>query len=116
MPSVYLPFPKSILSKVFENPKKNQLVHPGWNIARIGFQPFPFPSATRFIIDRMRQTLVEGDTLFIKKLDTHKAAGNLVDDTFVMKTLDEMGGISRFCNYGSHLRRGQEEIYRTILR
>jgi NitT/TauT family transport system substrate-binding protein len=94
----YLPFPKSILSKVFENPKKNQLVHPGWNIARIGFQPFPFPSATRFIIDRMRQTLVEGDTLFIKKLDTHKAADNLVDDTFVMKTLDEMGGISRFCN------------------
>jgi len=94
----YLPFPKNVLSKVFENPEKSQLVHPTWNVERIGFQPFPFPSATQFILDRMRQTLVEGDTRFLKNLDTPKAAAALVDDTFVTKTLDEMGGIKRFCN------------------
>ncbi len=94
----YLPVPKNVLSKVFENPQKNQVVHPDWDVTRIGFQPFPFPSATRFIIDQMRQTLVEGDTQFLKALDTKKAADALVDDTFVMKTLDETGGIHRFCN------------------
>ena len=94
----YLPFPKEVLARVFENPKPDQVVHPDWNVARIGFQPFPFPSATQFIIDRMKQTLVEGDTLFLKDLDTGKAAADLVDDTYVSKALDEMGGLKRFCN------------------
>ncbi len=94
----YLPFPKEVLARVFENPKPNQVIHPAWNVARIGFQPFPFPSATEFIIDRMKQTLVEGDTLFLKDLDTQKAAADLVDDTYVGKALDDMGGLKKFCN------------------
>jgi len=94
----YLPFSKNILSKVFETPKKDQVLHPQWNVARIGFQPFPFPSATRFIIDQMRQTLVEGDTRFLEKLDTLKAADDLVENTFVIKALDKIGGMNRFCN------------------
>ncbi|NOX35211.1 MAG: ABC transporter substrate-binding protein [Deltaproteobacteria bacterium] len=94
----YLPVSKTVLLKVFENPGKNEVKHPDWNVERIGFQPFPFPSATKFIIDRMKKTLVEGNTLFLKKLDTQRAVENLVDDTFVMNTLDEMGGIKRFCN------------------
>ena len=94
----YLPVPKNVLSKVFENPKKDEVIHPDWNIERIGFQPFPFPSATEFVIDQMKQTLVEGDTLFLKGLDTPKATDDLVENRFVMKTLDDMGGISRFCD------------------
>ncbi len=94
----YLPFPKEVLARVFENPKPDQMIHPDWNVTRIGFQPFPFPSATQFIIDRMKQTLVEGNTLFLKDLNTEKAAADLVDDTYVGKALDEMGGLKRFCN------------------
>jgi NitT/TauT family transport system substrate-binding protein len=94
----YLPFPKEVLARVFEHPKPDQLVHPDWNTARIGFQPFPFPSATEFIVDQMKQTLVEGDTSFLKELDTATAAAGLVDETFVGKTLDEMGGLKRFCH------------------
>lgn len=93
----YLPVPKEVLNKVFENPKEKQLVHPDWDVARIGFQPFPFPSATRFIIDQMRHTLVEGDMGFLKGLDTGTAVSELVDDTFVLKAMDELGGIERFC-------------------
>jgi len=93
----YLPFPKKVLSLVFENPGKNEVLHPDWNIERIGFQPFPFPSATRFIIDQMKKTLVEGDTRFLDGLDTPTAADSLVEDRFVMKTLDETGGLGRFC-------------------
>ncbi|MCP3874069.1 MAG: ABC transporter substrate-binding protein [Desulfobacteraceae bacterium] len=94
----YLPFPKNVINKVFENPKKDQLVHPDWDVGRIGFQPFPFPSATRFIIDQMKQTLMGGDAHFLKSLDTPIAADDLVENKFVTKAMDEMGGINRFCN------------------
>lgn len=94
----YLPFPTEVLKKVFETPGKEQVLHPDWDVERIGFQPFPFPSATRFIIDQMKQTLVEGDRLFLKNLDTAKASDALVNDTFVLKTLEGMGGMNRFCN------------------
>lgn len=106
----YLPVPKEVLNKVFENPKKNQLVHPDWNVARIGFQPFPFPSATRFIIDQMRHTLVEGNTQFLNSLDTGWAADDLVDDRFVLKAMDEMGGINTFCNCDPAKPYSREEI------
>jgi NitT/TauT family transport system substrate-binding protein len=94
----YLPVSKDVLHKVFHDPDKESLVHPEWNVNRIGFQPFPFPSATQFIIDQMKQTRVEGDTLFLKNLDTNKAADDLVDNSFINKTLDEMGGMGKFCN------------------
>jgi NitT/TauT family transport system substrate-binding protein len=94
----YLPFPKDVLRKVFENPKKNEVIHPDWDVARIGFQPFPFPSATQFTIEQMKQTLVEGNTLFLKKLDPPKAADDLVVDRFVTRAIDEMGGINQFCD------------------
>ncbi len=94
----YLPMPKNILDKVFTVPEKNQLVHPQWGVSRIGFQPFPYPSATQFIIDQMKQTLVEGNTDFLKNLDTMKATDDLVEDKFVLKALSEIGGIKKFCN------------------
>ena len=94
----YLPVSKEVLSKVFENPSADELVHPEWNVSRIGFQPFPFPSATRFIIEQMKKTKVEGDAGFLEGLDTAAAAAELVDDRFIMKTLDETGGLNRFFN------------------
>jgi len=93
----YLPFPEKVLAKVFENPSDDQVLHPDWHIARIGFQPYPFPSATRFIIDQMRHTLVEGDTQFLNGLDTHRAAAELVEDKFVKKAIDDLGKINPFC-------------------
>ena len=93
----YLPVPKEVLNRVFENPAKAQLVHPSWDVVRIGFQPFPFPSATRFIIDQLRQTKVEGNTAFLDDLDTGRATADLVDDRFVLKAMDDVGGMKRFC-------------------
>jgi NitT/TauT family transport system substrate-binding protein len=94
----YLPFPETILARVFENPKKKELVHPHWDVARIGFQPFPFPSATRFIVEQMKNTRVEGDISFLASLDAGAATGELVDETFVRKAINEMGGIHMFNN------------------
>lgn len=107
----YLPVPKAVLTKVFQAPEKEELVHPDWDVARIGFQPFPFPSATRFIIDQMKTTRMEGNTDFLKMLDTRRAADELVDDRFVMKALDEQwGGIKHFCKCDIEKPYTREEI------
>ncbi len=93
----YFPFPENVLRKVFSDPEPGELIHPDWKPPRIGFQPYPFPSATRFIIDQMKATKVVGDTDFLTALDTTKAAGELVDDRFVKQAIKKMGGMKNFC-------------------
>lgn len=101
----YLPVPYETLKRVFThydtkiycNPKGNCAIkHPEWELKRISFQPYPYPSATRFIIDEMKQTKMEGDTTFLKKLNTDWAVKDLVDDSFVKKSLLLVGGLEKF--------------------
>ncbi len=95
----YLPVHKEVLHRVFTEydlkeyltgPVPRPIMHPEWNAARIGFQPYPYPSATRFIIQQMAKTKVEGDSGFLKALDPHVAEQSLVDDTFVKKSMQKM--------------------------
>jgi len=106
----YLPVPETVLARVFSPVPEKGLFHPQWGVERIGFQPYPFPSATRFIVDHLKQTLVEGNSDFLKGLDSGRAARELVDDTFVSKALDETGGIGRFCNCNMEKPFTREEI------
>lgn len=101
----YLPIPEDILLRVFtmydpsyygKNLGPKAIRHPGWDVARIGFQPYPYPSATRFIIEEMSHTLMEGNTAFLKKLDVDFAVRDLVDDTFVKKAIMDVGGPGKF--------------------
>ncbi len=106
----YFPVPETVLARVFEPPKKTELVHPDWDVARIGFQPFPFPSATRFIVEQMKQTLVEGDSNFLTSLDPGRAAKELVNESFVRKAMDEMNGIHKFSDSSIETPFSREEI------
>ncbi|MCP5107503.1 MAG: ABC transporter substrate-binding protein [bacterium] len=101
----YLPIPEDVLLRVFTTydvsvygkaggPKA--IRHPGWGIGRIGFQPYPYPSATCFIIKEMRNTLMEGNTAFLKKLAIDFAVKDLVDDSFVKKAIMTVGGPGKF--------------------
>jgi NitT/TauT family transport system substrate-binding protein len=92
----FLPVNESVLKRVFGAIPEKELVHPQWNVERISFQPFPFPSATRFILEQMKKTKVEGNTDFLTNLDINTAVSQLVDDSFVRKALDDMGGMKRF--------------------
>ena len=92
----YLPMPQAVLKEVFRDPPDSKVKHPNWDVRRIGFQPYPYPSATRFIVDRMKETLVEGNTDFLKRLDTGAAADDLVDDSFVRRAIRDFGGVDRF--------------------
>jgi len=106
----YLPVPETVLARVFAPLPKTEIVHPQWDVTRIGFQPFPFPSATRFIVEQMKQTRVEGNTDFLASLDAGLATRELVDDTFVRKAMDEMGGIHNFCDCNIETPFSREEI------
>ncbi|MEH0018934.1 MAG: ABC transporter substrate-binding protein [Desulfobacter sp.] len=106
----YLPVPEKVLKKVFAPPLPSELRHPQWNVSRIGFQPYPFPSATRFIVDQMKKTLVEGNTDFLAGLDSGAATAELVDNSFVSKAMDDMGGIRTFCDCDMEKPFTREEI------
>ena len=91
----YLPVSKSVLQKVFNKPIENSFKHPEWDVARIGFQPYPFPSATEFIIRQMKETVVEGNIDFLAGLNPSAATEALVDDSFVLKAISEIDGINK---------------------
>jgi len=102
--SNFLPVNTKTLVKVFTGYEKSiygkgaipqAIKHSDWAIKRIGFEPYPYPSATRFIINEMRNTIVEGNTSFLTTLDTDKAINELVDDRFVKKAMLAYG-INKF--------------------
>ena len=71
-------------------------VNSKWNNQRIDFQPYPFPSYTEELIQRLKQTVVEGDASFLAGLDPSAAAKELVDDRFVKKAIEGVGGLRAF--------------------
>ncbi len=91
----YLPVTKKVLEEVFYDPDENSLKHPEWGVKRIGFQPYPYPSATEFIIKQMKDTIVEGNIDFLKNLNSSAATEKLVDDSFVLKAIEEIEGIEK---------------------
>ncbi|MBF0377655.1 MAG: ABC transporter substrate-binding protein [Desulfamplus sp.] len=103
----YLPVNEDVLLRVFtkydlkdylEGEPPRPIIHPEWNIGRIGFQPYPYPSATKFIINQMAKTKVEGDSKFLKDIaiDPNLAIAELVDDTFVKKAMKNMSVYGTF--------------------
>ncbi|MFZ5569841.1 MAG: ABC transporter substrate-binding protein [Thermodesulfobacteriota bacterium] len=101
----YLPVPKDILLRAFTgydinvyggNAVPRAIRHPQWNMRRIDFQPYPYPSATRFIVNAMKQTLMEGDATFLQSLDPDFAARDLTDLRYVTKAVLQAGGLAKF--------------------
>ncbi|KPA18341.1 ABC transporter substrate-binding protein [Candidatus Magnetomorum sp. HK-1] len=101
----YLPVSEKILSRVFTGYEQSiygkgtspqAIKHKDWEVERIGFQPYPYPSATEFIIKEMRNTLMEGDANFLKRIQADLAARDLVDDTFVKHAIQNIGGLKQF--------------------
>lgn len=60
-----------------------------WGNGRIDFQPWPYPSATRLIVEEMNNTVVGGDTTFLKGLDPQFVADDLVEYSYVKNALEK---------------------------
>ncbi|OBA63206.1 ABC transporter substrate-binding protein [Mycobacterium sp. 1100029.7] len=93
----YLPQPvPAIKTALTYRAQDYHFAHPDWQPQRLGFQPFPFPSFTRRLVEAMHDTVVDGDRQFLDRLDPATAHAQLVDDTFVRTALTAHGGPESF--------------------
>ncbi|WP_236981848.1 MULTISPECIES: ABC transporter substrate-binding protein [Mycobacterium] len=93
----YLPQPlPAIKTALTYRPQDYRIVHPEWQPQRLGYQPFPFPSFTRRLVEAMHDTVVDGDRGFLDRLDPAAVHAELVDDTFVRAALATHGGPESF--------------------
>ena len=59
---------------------------------RIDFSPYPYPSATKLIVEAMNQTLVGGDKTFLSSLDAEFVANDLVNYHHVKVAMEKYPG------------------------
>lgn len=91
----YLPLPAPIIERAMTYYDKKfygetkAIEHPDWKVDRIDFQPWPYPSATKLIVKSMSDTVVSGDTTFLKKLDPDFVAKDLVNYEFVRNAMNK---------------------------
>lgn len=91
----YLPLPAPVIERAMTYydtkayGETKAIVHPDWKIGRIDFQPWPYPSATKMIVEAMNETVVGGDTTFLKKLDPEFVAKDLVNYDFVRSAMNK---------------------------
>ena len=90
----YLPMPATVVERAMTNydpavyGPSGALQHPEWENGRIDFQPYPYPSATKLIVESMNNTVVSGDTTFLNDLDPNFVAKDLVDYRYVRAALE----------------------------
>lgn len=100
----YTPHLPAVLEKVLAPPPSDNagyvasgaIKHADWNLPRIDFQPYPYPSYTEELVRLLKTTLVEGDRTFLDRLDPALAARELVDDRFVKAAVTAHGGLAAF--------------------
>ncbi|MBF0427741.1 MAG: ABC transporter substrate-binding protein [Magnetococcales bacterium] len=91
----YLPVPAKVVERAmtFYDPTAYHSPHAirqeSWHSQRIGFNPFPYPSATRMIVELMNQTLVDGDKTFLTRATPDFVIKDLVDASFVQKAISK---------------------------
>ena len=103
-PQKYTPHSPEILARVLTPSDTDMqgyaasgaIRHPDWQDKRIDFQPYPFPSYTAELVRMLKDTRVEGERGFLDALDPDFVAGDLVDDSFVKKALEGVGGLPAF--------------------
>lgn len=98
----YLPQPEPVVNWALTHGadpdyrKDGAIQNPGWKQRRIDFQGFPFPSYTAKIVELLRETVIDGDTSFLKGLDGKQVHRELVDDRLVRKAIAANGGPEAF--------------------
>lgn len=91
----YLPFDFAVIDRAmnFYDPAyyKNPLAikHLDWKQSRINFQAWPYPSATKVVVEELRKVVLTGDRAFMDDLTADFVAKDLVNYDFVKKALEK---------------------------
>ncbi|MCI9889189.1 ABC transporter substrate-binding protein [Micrococcales bacterium 31B] len=89
----YLPQPAKAIGKVFtRGPEGASLVaeHPDWHGERLGFAGYPYESFTDELVREMRDTVIDGDSSFVTRLDPAAVHGDLFVPQFVTGALSSL--------------------------
>lgn len=95
----YLPMPSKVVMRAMTHYDEDHYVSPHairnkaeFGNGRIDFSPYPYPSATKMIVEAMNDTLVGGDKTFLKDLDPDFVTNDLVDYKHVKAAMDKYAG------------------------
>lgn len=67
-----------------------------WQQNRIDFQPYPYPSYTKVLVEMLQQTHIAGVNTFLKELEPSFVAKDLVDSRFVEAALIHQNAFAYF--------------------
>lgn len=96
----YIPAPESLMLKAMRYYEQNDnylqtnaIQHPQWGNSRIDFSPWPYPSATRFLVENMKKTLIgNSDVNFLQTLEPDFVVNDLVNYEFVRNAMQQHDG------------------------
>lgn len=95
----YLPMPGKAIVRAMTHYDQADYTNPHairnqaeFHNGRIDFSPFPYPSATKLIVESMNKTLVGGDNTFLSNLDPEFVANDLVDYKHVKAAMEKYSG------------------------
>ncbi|MDR9498198.1 MAG: ABC transporter substrate-binding protein [Hydrogenovibrio sp.] len=95
----YLPMKAKVVLKAMTDYSPEHypdaIQHKDWDIGRIDFNPYPYPTATKFIVEQLKETLVGGDMTFLQDLDTDYVTKDLVNYDFVKNAMDNQNAWGR---------------------
>ncbi len=112
----YLPMKAKVVERAmtFYSPQEYAAPHaiqnPDWGSGRIDFQPWPFPSATKLIVDELKNTVVGGSTTFLDELDPEFVVKDLVNYEFVKNAMAKHDGWKDVPGYDAENPFQREEI------
>ena len=112
----YLPMRANVVERAmtfydsvdYESPPAIQ--HADWGSGRIDFQPWPFPSATKLIVNELKNTLVSGDTTFLNDLDPDFVVDDLVNYEFVKTAMEKYPGWEKVPGFNADDPFAREEV------
>ncbi|MEE8432005.1 MAG: ABC transporter substrate-binding protein [Candidatus Desulfatibia sp.] len=97
----YIDLPREILMRAMTKydletygPKgTNAIRHTEWTDKRVSFEPFPFKSYTRTLVDLMRKTTIDGDLSFLERHSTEFIVNDIVNYELIGKSLRKNGHV-----------------------
>ncbi|MBX2858425.1 MAG: ABC transporter substrate-binding protein [Cellvibrionaceae bacterium] len=84
--------------------------NPEWGSGRIDFQPWPFPSATKLIVNELKNTVVGGSKTFLEQLDPDFVVKDLVNYELVKQAMTLHNGWQNVPGYDAKNPFDREEV------
>jgi len=115
----YLPLPEKVVKRAMmkydletygANGGTGAIQHPEWEAQRLSYNPYQFESATRHMIDMLKQTKMEGDLSFLQALDPAVVQKELMYTDGVKAAVADLGGLELFAGVDQTRPFEREEI------